>query len=217
MKNMRIERDSMGKLAVPENALYGAQTQRALNNFPISFRPLPKPFIEALVTIKLVAAHTNHKLKLLEDDVANAIINACNELLDDNELVTHFPVDIFQTGSGTSSNMNANEVIATLASRHAKQTVSPNDHVNYGQSSNDVIPTAIHLSAALLLAHELLPALAHLVKETKSKAKSLTDFIKTGRTHLMDAMPISLEQTLICWANQIEEQITLLENIYFFI
>ncbi|WP_448547270.1 class II fumarate hydratase [Thalassotalea fusca] len=213
MKHTRIEKDSMGELEVPHKALYGAQTQRAVNNFPISNQSMPKPFIEALLTIKLVAANTNKKLELLAQPVTEAIVSACTELLANNNLMSHFPVDIFQTGSGTSSNMNANEVIATIASQHAKQEISPNDHVNYGQSSNDVIPTAIHLTAALLLENSLLPALTHLVKETKYKAKSLTECIKTGRTHLMDAMPVSLEQTLNGWAAQIEEQIALLKRI----
>lgn len=204
MTQFRTEQDSMGELQVPADALYGAQTQRALNNFPISGKPLPPAFIEALLHIKLAAAKANHELGCLEPDLAAAIVSACQQLLADPDRMRHFPVDVFQTGSGTSTNMNANEVIATLASRALGQPVHPNDHVNFGQSSNDTIPTAIHVSASLQLHDQLLPALRHLIASLESRAAELDGIIKTGRTHLMDAMPVSMAQTLGGWARQLQ-------------
>lgn len=156
----RIERDSMGELDVPAEALYGAQTQRAVNNFPVSHTPMPVAFIHAIARIKLAAAQTNQALGELDSDRADAIKQAAQEVINGDH-DEHFPVDVFQTGSGTSSNMNVNEVIATLASRRGVE-VLPNDHVNMGQSSNDVIPTAIHVSAALAVHESLRPALVHL-------------------------------------------------------
>ncbi len=198
----RIERDSMGALKVPSAALYGAQTQRAVDNFPVSGLSLPRAFIRALGLIKASAAEVNADLGLLSKPKAKAIIFAAEQIAA-GQFDEQFPVDVFQTGSGTSSNMNANEVIATLARRQLKEPVHPNDDVNAAQSSNDVIPTAIHLSAALLLHEQLLPALAHLQKTIDQRAKGLKGIIKTGRTHLMDAMPIELAQELSGWSAQV--------------
>ena len=157
MSNFRTEKDSMGELQVPEDALYGAQTQRAINNFPVSGQTLPPAFIRALLIIKAAAAKANRELEVVPSDIGVAIEQSALKLLDDSDFMQHFPVDVYQTGSGTSSNMNANEVLAHLASERSGKAVSPNDHVNAGQSSNDTIPSAIHLSASLLLAEELLP------------------------------------------------------------
>lgn len=204
---MRIEKDSMGELDVPENALYGAQTQRAINNFSISGEPLPEAFIRSLILIKAAAARANQTLECITPDMSKAIQNACDELLNADDLMQHFPVDVFQTGSGTSSNMNANEVIATLSSRYYGSVVNPNDHVNYGQSSNDVIPSAIHISATLELTGHLLPALEHLKDTIVEKGTALARYTKTGRTHLMDAMPVRLDQTFHAWAAQLQDNI----------
>ncbi|MFT5235987.1 MAG: fumarate hydratase class II [Shewanella sp.] len=211
--NTRIEKDSMGELQVPATALYGAQTQRALNNFPISGRTLPKAFIKALLMAKSAAAQANAKLGLLPQTMADAITAAVSQLLNEQNMMQHFPVDVFQTGSGTSSNMNANEVLATLASKIAGQTVGANDHVNYGQSSNDIIPSCIHISAAMELNGHLLPALKHLLKVIKQKAQEVDHHVKTGRTHLMDAMPVRMSQSLLSWASQIEQNIELIDAI----
>jgi len=205
MTTTRIETDSMGELEVPSNALYGAQTQRAVNNFPISARAMPVAFIRALILVKAAAARANGQLKCISAEQANAIERACNTLLEDDNLMQHFPVDVFQTGSGTSSNMNANEVIATLASQYLGEPVGANDHVNFGQSSNDVIPSAIHVSAALALEKTLLPALVHLSDVIEKKAATLTGYCKTGRTHLMDAMPVRMDQSLTGWAEQVRQ------------
>lgn len=200
----RIESDSMGELQVLRQALWGAQTQRAVNNFPVSGIPVPRAFIRALGLIKATAAEVNAELGLLPKNKAAAISAAALEVAD-GQHDQHFPVDIFQTGSGTSSNMNANEVIAHLASKKLGKpgSVHPNDHVNMGQSSNDVIPTAIHVSASLQIKELLLPSLRHLATTIERKAKKLKNEIKTGRTHLMDAMPISFEQELGAWAKQV--------------
>ena len=208
----RTERDSMGELQVPAQALYAAQTQRAINNFPISGQPLPAAFIQALLLAKKAAAQANVELELLDETIGQAICQAADQLLSQPDYMQHFPVDVFQTGSGTSTNMNANEVLATLAQRDCPQTVSANDHVNYGQSSNDIIPSCIHISAALSIHQQLMPALQHLSQTIKHKAGTLTDQIKTGRTHLMDAMPVSLEQSLLSWASQIDQNITTINN-----
>lgn len=202
MSGFRIESDSMGELKVPENALYGAQTQRAVNNFPISGLRMPRGFIRALGLIKYAAAKVNGKLDLLDVGVSEAIQSAALAV-SEGQYDEHFPVDVFQTGSGTSSNMNTNEVIAHLASANGID-VHPNDHVNCGQSSNDVIPTAIHVSAALAVYEDLLPALAHLETTCRDKAKALRHITKTGRTHLMDAMPVRFDQELLAWAEQIK-------------
>lgn len=207
MVNTRIERDSMGEVHVPSNALYGAQTQRAIDNFPVSGQTMPVDFIKSLLLIKSAAAQANLALGLLPEDIAAAICTAVNQLLADENIMQHFPVDIYQTGSGTSSNMNANEVIAHLASIYSQNKIDANDHVNYGQSSNDVIPSAIHVSAATLVDKQLLPSLNHLHQTIVNKALSLNNLVKTGRTHLMDAMPIRMSQSLFSWAAQINYNI----------
>ncbi len=204
MEHFRTETDSLGDVQVPKNALFGAQTQRALNNFPISGIQMPTRFIHALALIKRTAAISNNKLKLLDTSITTAIVEACDSILA-GEHEEHFPVDIFQTGSGTSSNMNMNEVIANLASNSLDQNIDPNDHVNMGQSSNDVVPTAIHVSAVLALITDLLPAMNHLEDCLIKKAEDLKSYVKTGRTHLMDAMPIRLDQELIAWAFQLSQ------------
>ena len=198
----RVERDSLGELRVPAMALWGAQTQRAVENFPISGLPMPRAFIRALGLVKWAAAGANAELGLLPSVKARAIQAAALEVAD-GQHDAHFPVDIFQTGSGTSSNMNANEVIARLASTSGPNAVHANDDVNMGQSSNDVIPTAIHVSAALVVVEQLLPALQHLQETLEARAAATDDIVKTGRTHLMDAMPIRLGQELGGWASQI--------------
>ncbi|MDH3418230.1 MAG: class II fumarate hydratase [Gammaproteobacteria bacterium] len=200
--DFRIERDSMGELEVPADVRWGAQTQRAVNNFPLSGLTMPVPFIRALGLIKWAAAGVNRDLGLLTADVAEAVQVAALAVAN-GEHATAFPVDVFQTGSGTSSNMNANEVIANLASEALGSPVHPNDHVNMSQSSNDVIPSAIHVSAALTVTQHLLPALDHLAIVTERKAHLLADIVKTGRTHLMDAMPVRFDQELTGWATQI--------------
>lgn len=198
----RVERDSMGELQVPEQAFWGAQTQRAVENFPISGLGMPRAFIRALGLIKWAAAGANAELALLPTVKARLIQSVALEVAD-GQHDQQFPVDVFQTGSGTSSNMNANEVIAHLAGKRGGTPIHPNDDVNMGQSSNDVIPTAIHVSAALLVAGELLPALRHLQETLEAKAQETDGVVKTGRTHLMDAMPVRLGQELSGWASQI--------------
>ena len=207
----RIEHDSMGDVAVPATALYGAQTQRAIDNFPISGMPMPARFIHALGRIKAAAARVNADLGLLDEARAAAIIEASRAVAAGRH-DEQFPVDVFQTGSGTSSNMNANEVIARLAGRQAGRAVHPNDHVNLGQSSNDVVPTAIHLSASLALHASLLPALRGLRATIAARAHAFADITKTGRTHLMDAMPLRLDQELGAWASQIDDAIARIEG-----
>lgn len=202
-QQFRIETDSMGEVKVPTIALYQAQTQRANDNFHFSQHKMPIAFIQALAYIKQTAAITNAQLGLLEGDIAAAISDAAQSIIDGDHL-EHFPIDVFQTGSGTSSNMNANEVIATLASTQLGAIVDPNDHVNMGQSSNDVIPTAIQVSSALSIQHNLLPALEHLIKSLENKRQQVGQQVKTGRTHLMDAMPITFDQELGGWQYQIE-------------
>ncbi len=199
----RTEKDSMGELQVPAEALWGAQTQRAVENFPISGLTMPRSFIRALGLVKWAAAGANSELGLLTGPRAVAIQRAAAAVAD-GEHDAHFPVDVFQTGSGTSSNMNANEVIARLARQSGAEDVHPNDDVNMGQSSNDVIPTAIHVSAALDVSEQLLPALEHLAEVLGEKAKENAEVVKTGRTHLMDAMPVTLGQELEGWKTQVE-------------
>lgn len=198
----RIEHDSMGELRVPADALWGAQTQRAVQNFPVSGRPMPRGFIRALGLVKAAAAEVNTGFGLLPKAKSATIRKAALEVAN-GEHDAHFPIDVYQTGSGTSSNMNANEVIATLASRAGKSKVHPNDDVNLGQSSNDVVPTAIRVSAELAVHEDLLPALKHLRKTIEGKAKSLRGVVKTGRTHLMDAMPLTFAQEFGAWAAQL--------------
>ena len=203
-KKYRIESDSLGEVRVPHAALYGAQTQRAVENFPISGLRMPRPFIRALGMIKGAAARTNRELGLLSEAIASAIERSAAEV-EHGKHDAQFPVDVFQTGSGTSTNMNANEVIARLASDQSGQRVHPNDHVNMCQSSNDVIPSAIHVSTCLQIHETLLPALEHLARTILRRAKELDGIVKTGRTHLMDAMPVRLGQELHGWASQIRQ------------
>jgi fumarate hydratase class II len=211
MSGYRTEKDSMGELQVPEQAAYGAQTQRAVENFPISGITMPASFIQALGRVKQACANANHKLGSLDEGKRQAISSICDELID-GKLMQHFPLDVFQTGSATSTNMNANEVIARLASLEAGETIHPNDHVNMSQSSNDVIPTTIHVSAAIDCHQQLLPAINHLIAVIEKKAASLTSVVTTGRTHLMDAMPVSLGQELSGWAAQLKNVLRQIEN-----
>lgn len=201
MADFRIEHDSMGELKVPAKALYGAQTQRAIDNFPISGLHLPRAFIRALGFIKAAAAEANLALGHLKKGQAGAIRKAALAVAE-GQYDDQFPIDVFQTGSGTSTNMNANEVIAHLAAK-AGGKIHPNDHVNYGQSSNDVIPTAIHVSATLTAHEHLLPALKHLQRIIDRRARELRNVPKTGRTHLMDAMPVTFGQELSGWSAQV--------------
>ena len=193
----------MGEIKVPADALWGAQTQRAVENFRISGRPLPRDFIGALGLVKQAAARANRSLGLLDAAVAQVVDAAAAEVAD-GQHDAQFPLDVFQTGSGTSSNMNANEVIAALATRRLGRPVHANDHVNMCQSSNDVIPTAIHLSAALAVRRELIPALGHLRVTLAHKEREVLGVVTTGRTHLMDAMPVTLGQEISGWRTQIE-------------
>ena len=206
-KRYRVEKDSLGEVKIPFNALWGPQTQRAINNFSISgitFNfPFGRTFIMALGVIKEAAARANQTLKLLDTKKARGVIKASKEVWSgkhDNQ----FPIDIFQTGSGTSTNMNANEVIGKLATKYSGVEVDPNDHVNMSQSSNDVIPTAINISCHCDLEHLLLPILEGLIRTIGDKAKKLKGVTKTGRTHLMDAMPIKMDQELNAWKSQLE-------------
>ncbi|MCC7257415.1 MAG: class II fumarate hydratase [Gammaproteobacteria bacterium] len=201
-QDYRVEHDSMGELRVPQRALWGPQTQRAIENFPLSGLAMPRAFIRALGLVKWAAAGANGELGLLPSPKARAIQSAALEVAGGRH-DAHFPVDVFQTGSGTSSNMNANEVIARLANRKSQVPIHPLDDVNMGQSSNDVVPTAIHVAAALLVTEELLPALAHLRKILEARATDTDNVVKTARTHLMDAMPIRLGQEISGWAAQI--------------
>mgnify|MGYP000395016438 CR=1 FL=1 len=204
MSDRRIERDSMGEVSVPVSALYGAQTQRAVDNFQLSELTLPAVFIDAVLRIKQAAARVNAELGLLDDARCEAICAAADQLLE-GEHRDQFPVDVFQTGSGTSTNMNVNEVLATLAASRSGLGVSANDHVNMSQSSNDVIPTAIHSSAAIEISERLLPALATLQAVIEDKAEASAGLVKTGRTHLMDAMPVTVEQELQTWVLQLQD------------
>jgi fumarate hydratase class II len=205
---MRTEKDSMGEMSVPESALYGASTQRAVLNFPVSGYRFSRPFIRALGLIKSAAAQANHDLGLLDPHRTALIVQAAEEVVD-GKLDDHFPLDIFQTGSGTSTNTNANEVIANRCAQLAgkpigsRELVHPNDHVNMGQSSNDVIPSAIHISAAEQLRNHLIPALNALHGALADKAKEFWDILKIGRTHLMDATPVRLGQEFSGYAQQI--------------
>jgi fumarate hydratase class II len=202
----RIEHDSLGEVRVPADAFYGAQTQRAVENFDLSGEGMPRSFIRALGLVKAGAADANRDLGLLPPDISAAIHEAAMQVAR-GELDSHFPVDVFQTGSGTSSNMNANEVIAHCASRALGRPVHPNDHVNMSQSSNDVVPTVIHVAAALRVEEVLLPGLGVLVRIIEQRAAGLARVIKTGRTHLMDAMPLTAAQEARAWAAQVSNGI----------
>ena len=203
----RIERDSMGEMEVPAKALYGASTQRAVINFPISGQRMPRRFLRALALVKLAAAETNAGLGLIEASKAEAIVAAAREVADGRH-DDHFPIDIYQTGSGTSTNTNMNEVIAHIASaRLGGAKVHPNDDVNKCQSSNDTIPTALQLAAAVAIEDELIPALVALQGALAAKADEFWDVVKTGRTHLQDATPIRLGQEFAGYAGQVEEAI----------
>ena len=199
----RIEHDSMGELQVPKDALWGAQTQRALDNFHISGRPMPAAFVRALALTKAAAAVVNGHLGLLDRPRADAIMEAASAIAGGAH-AEQFPIDRYQTGSGTSSNMNANEVVAHAAARASKLAIHPNDHVNLGQSSNDVIPSALRVMAVLGAKRELLPALAHLRKTIDKRAKAVGKTVKTGRTHLMDAMPLTFAQEFGAWSAQLD-------------
>ena len=210
MAEYRVERDSMGELKVPADALYGAQTQRAVQNFPISGLRMPREFIRAVGLIKSAAAEVNASLGHLDDGLSRAI-RAAAERVAAGELDAQFPIDVFQTGSGTSTNMNANEVIARVAN-DAGQKVHANDHVNMGQSSNDVIPTAIQVSACVAAHEKLIPALRHLKATIDRRAAELANVPKTGRTHLMDAMPVTFGQELSGWSAQVRTAIERIDS-----
>ena len=217
-ENHRIEKDSMGEMRVPADALYGAQTQRAVENFPISNLRFPREFIRAMGLIKLAAARANMELGLLDLKIGNAIVAAAQEVMD-GKLDKHFVLDIFQTGSGTSSNMNTNEVISNRAIQSAggaigsKKPVHPNDHVNMGQSSNDVIPTAMHVAAMESIERSLIPALRKLHSALEAKAREFDGIVKIGRTHLQDATPVRLGQEFGGYARQVELGIRRLEKL----
>jgi fumarate hydratase class II len=198
----RIERDTMGEVKVPKDALYRAQTQRAVENFPISGTPLEQEHLVALARIKKASAQANAKLGILPSEIADAISAAADEVISGKHF-SEFPVDVFQTGSGTSSNMNMNEVLATLASVRLGKDVHPNDHVNASQSSNDVFPTSVHLAVTSALVKDLIPALEYLASSLEEKAKAWKDAVKPGRTHLMDATPVTFGQEFSGYAAQI--------------
>jgi len=216
MADHRIEHDSLGEVRVPADKLYGAQTQRACDNFPVSDLRFSRRFIEALGLVKLAAAEANHALDLLDADTKDVIVQAAREVID-GALDEHFVLDIFQTGSGTSTNMNANEVIANRASElmgaeRGSKAVHPNDDVNMSQSSNDVIPTTMHVAARLAMEEELLPALSQLHDALKDKADAFDDVLKSGRTHLMDATPVRLGQEFGGYAAQIQQSVERVER-----
>ena len=210
----RVESDSMGKMKVPSDAYYGAQTARAVENFPVSGRTLPRGFIRAMGLVKLAAAQTNAELGFLKKNTARAVARAAKEVVD-GKLDDHFVVDVFQTGSGTSTNMNTNEVIANRAAEllKGKTSVHPNDHVNMGQSSNDVIPTAMHVSSLEAIEKDLIPSLEYLRDALSGKAKQFDHIVKIGRTHLMDATPIRLGQEFSGYASMIDHGISRLKGI----
>jgi fumarate hydratase class II len=213
---MRVENDSMGEMQVPDDALWGAQTQRAVTNFPISDLRFQRSFLSSLATLKMLAAEVNMDLDNLDSDIGSAIIKAAKEV-SEGSLDQHFVVDIFQTGSGTSTNMNANEVIANraiqiLGGQIGSRLVHPNDHVNLGQSSNDVIPSVMQIAAAQNISGELIPALSNLMESFARKSEEFWPVIKTGRTHLQDATPIRLGQEFLGYAGQMERSIKRLES-----
>jgi len=201
MSQFRTEKDSLGEVHVPADALWGAQTQRAVDNFPVSGQPMPATFIKAVAQIKKAAAEANTSLGLLDNGRRDAIVQACDAVIG-GEYADQFPVDRYQTGSGTSTNMNANEVIAALCRKEGVD-IHPNDHVNMSQSSNDVIPTAIHVSSVMAVKESLVPALTHLRGVIYEREALFSEQVKTGRTHLMDAMPVTLGQELRTWREQL--------------
>ncbi|WP_116026462.1 class II fumarate hydratase [Thermomonospora umbrina] len=211
-QDYRVERDSMGEVRVPAEARWRAQTQRAVQNFPISGRPIEPAQIAALGRIKAAAARVNASLGVLEEDLAGAVEAAAREVAD-GRWDAHFPIDVFQTGSGTSSNMNANEVIATLATERLGRPVHPNDHVNASQSSNDVFPSSIHIAATEGVVTELIPALRHLAAALERKSEEFRDVVKAGRTHLMDATPVTLGQEFGGYAAQVRYGVERLEAV----
>lgn len=200
--DFRIEHDTMGEVRVPKDALYRAQTQRAVENFPISGRGLEPGHIIALAEVKKAAALANHELGILSEEIAQAIIVAAEQIIAGQHL-DHFPVDTYQTGSGTSSNMNMNEVLATLASRESNQSIHPNDHVNASQSSNDVFPTSVHVAVTSALVNDVVPALGHLAEVLEDKAQQWASVVKAGHTHLMDATPVTFGQEFSGYARQV--------------
>jgi fumarate hydratase, class II len=211
MTEYRIERDTMGEVQVPKEAKYRAQTQRAVDNFPISGTPLEPAQIAALARIKAAAAVVNAELGVVDDDVAEAISAAADEVVS-GRWNSEFPIDVFQTGSGTSSNMNMNEVLATLASERLGMSIHPNDQVNASQSSNDVFPSSIHLAATDSVVNDLIPALKHLGSSLSRKADEFATVVKSGRTHLMDATPVTLGQEFGGYAAQVEYGVERLQS-----
>jgi fumarate hydratase class II len=209
----RIEHDSMGEVAVPAEAQWGAQTQRAVQNFPVSGEPLQAELIRALVSIKGCSAAVNGEIGVLSADMAAAIHDTAAEIANKGLYLDQFPIDVFQTGSGTSSNMNANEVIARLASQRLGRPVHPNDNVNASQSSNDVFPSAVHLAAARSIAKTLIPALSRLAAALEAKAAEFADVVKSGRTHLMDATPVTLGQEFSGYAAAVRHGIRRIERV----
>jgi len=201
VSEFRTEKDSLGEVKVPAQARWGAQTQRAVDNFPVSGQPMPPAFISAVAQIKCAAAQANASLGLLSTDLREAIVKACQRV-SEGEFADQFPVDRYQTGSGTSTNMNVNEVVASIC-REQGVEVHPNDHINMSQSSNDVIPTAIHVSSFLAVKEQLLPAISHLRGVIYEREAELLGQVKTGRTHLMDAMPVTMGQELRTWGEQL--------------
>ena len=212
MPKKQLKKDSMGTLEVPDSALYGAQTQRAVDNFPISGLKMPPSFLRTLALIKAACATVNKQLKLLEPEIADAIVAAADTIYGGQHIKDQFPVDVFQTGSGTSTNMNMNEVIASIASSLQSQAIHPNDHVNMGQSSNDVIPTTIHVSCCLEIKEKLVPSLCYLIETLEKRAEQYLHLVKTGRTHLMDAMPLTLGQEISGWAAQLRKGVSRLKS-----
>jgi fumarate hydratase class II len=208
--DFRVEHDSMGEIRVPKDAKWRAQTQRAVENFPISGATLERSHIEALARIKAAAATVNAELGVLDREVAEAVVSAANEVAR-GDWDAHFPIDVFQTGSGTSSNMNANEVIATLATERLGRDVHPNDHVNASQSSNDVFPSSIHIAATSAVINDLIPALQHLERALVRKSQEFAEVVKSGRTHLMDATPVTLGQEFGGYAAQVRIGVERLE------
>lgn len=213
MGEYRVEHDSLGEVKVPADALYGAQTQRAIDNFHISTMTMPESFIRALIEVKAAAAGANGELGLLSESQMLAIVASCEQLLAMPKLCEHFPIDVFQTGSATSSNMNANEVIARHVQLNTGLELHPNDHINLGQSSNDTVPTAIHVAVTGLLKEKLLPSIEHLRSTILTRAEQSRGIVKSGRTHLMDAMPVRMSDVFTAWSDQLKFNAQLLQQL----